>query len=721
MLSSLATRDVQTSGVTETRAFTIKANGKAFKVLIDGLYSDKIRAVTRELWSNAFDAHIAVGTPEVPFECQLPTVFDPVFRVRDFGVSLSHDDVMCLYTTVFESTKDGSNAQVGKLGLGSKSPFAYVDTFAVTAWLTGEKRIYSAYIGSDYVPQISLMSREPSDEPQGLEVSFPVKAKDCDAFVLAAEKVALGFQVLPSIIGRNVNFVKLSAIMEEAGLWQLVEANEGYFYPGTAYARQGCVVYPIDANAIPEITDVQASVLRSPFFIDFPIGDLEITANRESLSYDATTCKNILDVADIIVADMRKRYESEIAACTTYWEACTKYTQMQRGGLHSAIKGILSKGMKWRGRELSDHISLSALLGRQDVNVSGLNYSPSSARRRRQLKWEPHTYVTVYPSKTAIYFQDVTAAHTTMAHCRIRHHFASRTPGVESLAWFKADPKSMAWKRVYAAMGRPPLIDVTKLERPPVEKEFGVKKPVPMRRLNDVGREFVSHTVNPSDNIIYVELDRGSVNGPTLTRTMSPAQVARTRDLLTMLGCVDVPAGTKIIGVPRSHAKMPKRNPHWRCLWDVAKEQIGANFDPVVAAKAEKCSEIVREGEFHFVRKLNEANLAPASSKGMMAKLMQLYGRIVDRAHQADTQRKWFELAKIVSGYDAITLPPYYVHWEPLAKRVEDTYPLLNVVSSSYLKDDDVKHLVDYVNLIDERQEKEHCSVSKPDELQAAA
>ena len=104
----------------EKAYFTIAANGKAFRTLIDGLYSNKIRAVIRELCSNAADSHIDAGQTK-PFKVSIPTSLDPVFRVRDFGTALRHDQVMHLYTTIFQSTKEETNTQTGQLGLGSKS------------------------------------------------------------------------------------------------------------------------------------------------------------------------------------------------------------------------------------------------------------------------------------------------------------------------------------------------------------------------------------------------------------------------------------------------------------------------------------------------------------------------------------------------------------------------------------------------------------------------
>ena len=141
MLTKQIARETSTHGILASTQFSIKANGKAFKVLIDGLYSDKIRAVVREIWSNAFDAHAMAGNTDKPFDCHLPTIFAPHFAVRDYGVGMSHDQIMRLYTTVFESSKEDTNDQVGKLGLGSKSPFAYTDTFTVTSYKIGRAHV----------------------------------------------------------------------------------------------------------------------------------------------------------------------------------------------------------------------------------------------------------------------------------------------------------------------------------------------------------------------------------------------------------------------------------------------------------------------------------------------------------------------------------------------------------------------------------------------------
>ena len=49
-----------------TTGFTIQASGKMFHMVISGLYSNKPQSITREIWSNAFDAHAMVGKTDTP-------------------------------------------------------------------------------------------------------------------------------------------------------------------------------------------------------------------------------------------------------------------------------------------------------------------------------------------------------------------------------------------------------------------------------------------------------------------------------------------------------------------------------------------------------------------------------------------------------------------------------------------------------------------------------
>jgi hypothetical protein len=83
MKTNIEERNIEQSGNFAESQFTIKASRKAFKILSDSLYSDKIKAIIRELSCNAYDAHVDAKNLDTPFDIHLPSVLEPIFYIRD--------------------------------------------------------------------------------------------------------------------------------------------------------------------------------------------------------------------------------------------------------------------------------------------------------------------------------------------------------------------------------------------------------------------------------------------------------------------------------------------------------------------------------------------------------------------------------------------------------------------------------------------------------------
>lgn len=290
----------------ERQSFTIKPNGKAFRTLIDGLYSNKIRAVQRELSSNARDAHIDAGTTHIPFEVSIPTSLDPTFRVRDYGTGLSHENMMRLYTTIFESTKEDTNEQTGQLGLGSKSPFAYTDTFSVISYFNGERRVYIAFLETDGVPCITHVSTDLTTEQNGLEVSFPAKRDDLSEFAKEMQFVALGYPAgAIKVHGLNL---KIGEPRLQGDTWAMYPADQIPATNGsrTNYVRMGTVVYPVEAR----LSDVDQFCWGA--VVDIPIGTADVTASREALSMDNDTRATIREAFIVASTEITAQVMAEV-------------------------------------------------------------------------------------------------------------------------------------------------------------------------------------------------------------------------------------------------------------------------------------------------------------------------------------------------------------------------------------------------------------------------
>ena len=352
------TNTVVRSGSFEESNYTIEASAKAFSILSDGLYADKIKAVIRELSTNAYDAHVEAGCPEQPFTIHLPNRFEPLFSIRDYGTGLSHEDCMNLYTTYFGSNKTDSNDAVGCLGLGSKSPFAYTDSFIVTSYFNGEKKVYNSYKNERNEPVFALLSEEDTDEPNGILVTFSVEQDDVEEFAEKAQEVYKHFKVLPRLLSEGAtNPFELEdedKFIIHGSNWGIVDSGSHSHYHNRdeAIAIMGQIAYPIDHGQFEG--DAVEALLRSEVQIHFGIGELDITPSREALSYNEYTKRAIKETVECILLEMKEVIEESFDECETMFEARMKYYKLSdSGNVLNKVVGIFDKAeVTWKGTPL---------------------------------------------------------------------------------------------------------------------------------------------------------------------------------------------------------------------------------------------------------------------------------------------------------------------------------------------------------------------------------
>ena len=304
------------SNVGEIGEFRIRNSAKAFNILSSGLYANKIRAIVRELSCNAVDSHTAAGKSDTPFDVHLPNQLDPTFSIRDYGTGLTHEQVQSIYTTYFESTKTESNAFIGALGLGSKSPFSYTDNFTVTAIKDGQRNVYSAFINGEGVPSIVLMHSEDTDQPNGVEIKFAVESRsDFYKFAEEARYVYTYFALRPVVSGGDDHFA-----------FRDVEYKDKNIIPGVHYtdsrgsrAVMGNIAYPIDLPN-PEQMGELAGLLGCGLEMHFDIGELDFQASREGLSYIPQTINAIKSKLEALNSQLAVHLALEADAITNDWE-----------------------------------------------------------------------------------------------------------------------------------------------------------------------------------------------------------------------------------------------------------------------------------------------------------------------------------------------------------------------------------------------------------------
>jgi hypothetical protein len=295
-------REIETSSGLVHQSFKIGDSSKMFALLADKIYSDKPRAVVREICCNALDAHKSIGQSK-PFKVSTPTPIEPMFAVRDYGPGLSTEDVLGMYTTFFDSTKTGTNDQIGGFGLGSKSPFSYTDAFTVISIHQGIKSVFACFRGDDNIPQVTQTTTGPTNEPSGLEVRVPVRKDDYAAFKERCEIVLKWFPA-GSFESFGFTATPTQRLLDQPK-WLLQPApTRTYDYKNNRYIElvsevlMGPVAYQMDWKQIP------GSVLPPSIIPIFQVGELDLPPSREALSYDPDTVRKLKARHDEIVSEV---------------------------------------------------------------------------------------------------------------------------------------------------------------------------------------------------------------------------------------------------------------------------------------------------------------------------------------------------------------------------------------------------------------------------------
>jgi hypothetical protein len=718
-------RVVTVSGPGAMKSFKMLNNAKAFKIQVSTLYSDKHRCILRELCTNAYDSHIGAGKVDVPFVVHLPTSYAPHFSVRDFGTSMTHDFVMNRYSTVFDSSKDQDNTQVGSFGLGSKTPFAYRDSFTTTCWLAGRKRVYYCFFDSDGIPAIKLMVDVVSNEPQGVEVLIPVENGDADAWAKAAEYITLGFDVKPLWVGHSLVGKVPEPVLTGDG-WKIYSALS--FSPITnIYGRQGCVAYPIAPRHL--IGNFNFPIM----VVDFPIGALEVTPSREALVYSDRTNENIRARFLEIKTQITLQLEKEISACTSLREA------IMLGERFKLNYPLFSQHQKstWRGRAISETVALCHILKNYSADavefaraeypsiaqiplIEVMTASVSTAAKRSFAWTRGKNFLPIVKrgaNQTTVFFED-TSTPTSRPAARIRQYITThKPPAVRDIMWVRGVP-SYGIKRLLARAGLTyaDVVEVSKLPLP--TSSVRVKSPLPKRPAHfahvmvwDPSRKVfcAPNAVDYSQKgNFYVETSRKQPVLPC-RRTISAHHMNQIIDVLRAKGVVSHNA--RVYGLAEHQIKKAQAN-GVRSLFLLFENWLDTAFDCSLYAQLKIRTYTSPMDEF-----LRSAGLVTPPAEALRAVKHETHpfgvwmksniAREEDRAILADMQ--------IIAGLATIYNYAKYEHVRNFApqtdlnvEKVYETYPMLRLFQGSARSAQlsDWTAIANYVNEVDEKLTK---------------
>jgi hypothetical protein len=290
--------------------------------MLNSLYSNTILAILREYATNAWDSHVDAGVTR-PIEITLPTESDLHLTVRDYGLGLSVDDIRTVFSKYGASTKRGSNAVAGQLGMGSKSALSYADMFVITAVKGGVKVRAIQTKDENGVGEIQIKDTVGTDEPNGVQIKVPVGRWDIDRFADEAENLFQFWEPGTVLIDGKAPAEpdwKASALpLDDDTL--LVRPDAGLY---NSYVIMGNVPYPVD--------DVSVGRTSVRFVARLNIGDVHFVPSREAVKHTPHTDATLASLREYVKATFDRAIGKALGSVSSRWdEAMLKVLWMDRG------------------------------------------------------------------------------------------------------------------------------------------------------------------------------------------------------------------------------------------------------------------------------------------------------------------------------------------------------------------------------------------------------
>ena len=500
--------DVNTAGIKSTQ-LRIAANAKAFAMFMDRTYTDIKYAICRELMTNGYDSQKQAGRGDTPLQITVPSRFSSTMVFRDFGKSMTHDVVEHVYSTLMESTKDGSDDEVGGWGIGSKTPFGYTNQLTLRCFLNGTVRLYQLFIDGSGVPNIALVAETPTEEPDGVEVSFEVKPGDAEAFKNNIIKASQWFDVKPELKGAAVPLPDTAFETDHPYLWKFPPFGTSPLKE--CMVRQGCVAYPldpekltlpntdVDKDARERLTKAKAVCLdiRGRMFLNVPIGTCDVTVSRDGLYYEGKSSENLVRILSELHDEITADAKAEFAKCQNYYEARRFYhrTDWRKNGLfENTLKSWLTH-LTYGNRSLTGVFDFQKQRYSSSATVvDGKTYAG---------------FVPTYPGVNVMLVERVGADRKTMSFreqknwaCgytqdwlvildyldhdknRFTHRSSDRMLRVmqehrlkSKVIWVRVTSQNLdSLKTLLTDMGNPPTLNLKDVDIPPVERVTPVKR-----------------------------------------------------------------------------------------------------------------------------------------------------------------------------------------------------------------------------------------------------
>ena len=382
---------VHSTGTQDSGGYIVSQSAHIMDLLSRSLYGDPKKAPVREICCNSSDSMIVSGNTHLTPVINLPSESSLEFKVRDFGTGLSVEQMGSVYRVYGISDKQDSNKLTGCMGLGSKSPFAYTNSFTTISYYNGTKYVWINTKDKDGKPTLNLFHEEPTEELNGLEVSFAVKSYDINDFVVKTIEVMKYFKNRFILIKDGIELkpnYEIPTKLKGNG-WAL-----GLDSP--SYIVMGNIQYPLEQNKFPDATtqsvawyqytNPYALAIQSNIILECNIGEVDFDISREKLRYTDKTLNLLKAKIDIFYKEFEQTLKTNVETCKSNWQ--------KRQMIHSLVKGS-------KLANLVEKVNLGDLKVERATKQKVRRYT---TRNSRKVEYAQH--ISAIPT-TKVYVQDV--------------------------------------------------------------------------------------------------------------------------------------------------------------------------------------------------------------------------------------------------------------------------------------------------------------------------
>ncbi|ANJ20781.1 RIIA lysis inhibitor [Roseobacter phage RD-1410W1-01] len=287
----------------KTESFGVSDDAALMSMLSTGLYANPLRTMIQEIIFNAWDAHRMGNCQDTtPIDIHLNDTTGLI--VRDYGPGIHPDDMVPIYCIYGNSTKRDDKGSTGGFGLGSKSPFAYTESFTVTSFHNKTQNMYlisRASDDNDGRPGLTKIIDGVPSEECGLLVTVPIKNDRDLELAYNHLKELLKFSGIWAKVHYLDNDVEeIKAEKVDAGRWELDEDSDYSIYAqygGVSYAIESRDEYAAEFDFIYRIARTCQAKIR----IGFAPDSLTPLPNREGLNFSERTVETIKSQLETMV------------------------------------------------------------------------------------------------------------------------------------------------------------------------------------------------------------------------------------------------------------------------------------------------------------------------------------------------------------------------------------------------------------------------------------